>query len=321
MNDTTVHEHLSSTAVIEASRVQSQMLQAGRAYLCSLGYVECLPPVVGPATDPGIRGAGRGAVAFYGHEYQVMSSVILYKQAALLAHDKIFFVAPNLRLETPDRCDTGRHLAEFHQLDVEAAGFTGEEAMELLEGLVIAMLQVVPKAASRMAANGADGAAVDLSRLLNGGWRRVPFPEIAAAWPSRSSDDPELPEAAERAWSETAKEPFFVTGFPAGSRGFYDLPVSESALSSFDLIMPRGYGEVSSGAARRFEYDDLFTSIVSQGEDPGEYSWYLDLAKKGLLRPSSGFGLGLERLTRAVCGLGHIKEAALFPKLPGVPGP
>jgi len=33
--------------------------------------------------------------------------------------------------------------------------------------------------------------------------------------------------------------------------------------------------------------------------------------------PSAGFGLGLERLTRFVCGLDEVKDTVLFPKAPG----
>jgi len=40
------------------------------------------------------------------------------------------------------------------------------------------------------------------------------------------------------------------------------------------------------------------------------------LAKNGLL-PSAGFGIGIERLTRYICGLKTIDEASLFPKIPG----
>ncbi|MFD0346365.1 amino acid--tRNA ligase-related protein [Kitasatospora aburaviensis] len=83
-----------------------------------------LPPIIGPVTDPGARGSKQVDVDFYGHRYKLMTSAILYKQASLLAFDKIFCIAPNVRLEPLETAGTSRHLAEFHQLDVEVAGAT-----------------------------------------------------------------------------------------------------------------------------------------------------------------------------------------------------
>lgn len=49
------------------------------------------------------------------------------------------------------------------------------------------------------------------------------------------------------------------------------------------------------------------------------YEIYLQFAEKGL-SPSAGFGIGVERLTRYICGLQSIEETRLFAKLPGVLG-
>jgi len=44
------------------------------------------------------------------------------------------------------------------------------------------------------------------------------------------------------------------------------------------------------------------------------------MLKSGIL-PSSGFGIGVERLTRFICGLDTVWEAVPFPKIPGVISP
>ena len=44
------------------------------------------------------------------------------------------------------------------------------------------------------------------------------------------------------------------------------------------------------------------------------YGWYLDLRKYGSV-PHSGFGLGIERAIRWICGLEHIRECIPFPRL------
>jgi len=39
-----------------------------------------------------------------------------------------------------------------------------------------------------------------------------------------------------------------------------------------------------------------------RGENISEYHWYLNMLKDGI-PPSAGFGIGVERLTRWICGL------------------
>jgi asparaginyl-tRNA synthetase len=56
------------------------------------------------------------------------------------------------------------------------------------------------------------------------------------------------------------------------------------------------------------------------GEEPSRYEWYLDMLKNGI-PPSAGFGIGVERLTRFICGLENIWDAVPFPKVAGIPSP
>ena len=39
------------------------------------------------------------------------------------------------------------------------------------------------------------------------------------------------------------------------------------------------------------------------------------------MRPSAGFGIGVERLTRYICGREYVWDAVPFPKVPGIPSP
>src|SRR3954453_5210959 len=129
-------EHLSSPVTRSVLLIQQAMLTATRAYLGEQGFFELLPPIIGPVTDPGARGAKQVDVDYYGHRYKMMTSAILYKQASLTAFDRIFCIAPNVRLEPLETANTDRHLAEFHQIDVEAAGFSRDDILGVAQGLV-----------------------------------------------------------------------------------------------------------------------------------------------------------------------------------------
>ena len=92
------------------------------------------------------------------------------------------------------------------------------------------------------------------------------------------------------------------------------VPGNESRVLCADLLAPEGYGEVIGGSERETDYDKLLDRIKSNGLNPDDYAFYLDLRKYGSVH-HSGFGLGLERMVTFVAGTKHIREAIPFPRL------
>ena len=305
-------------------RIQQQVLTSVREYLSGQGFIELLAPVIGPVTDPGTRGGKQVDIDFYGHRYKLMTSAILYKQTTLLAFDKIFFIAPNVRLEPLETSTSGRHLVEFHQIDVEVANASRDEILDLGENLV---KHVVRRSLESMG-NELTLLGRDQSSLADIPAR--PFERMAHADAVRrlhaagtsQNPDAEIGWEAEVLLSLQHQQPFFVTDYPKGSRGFYDRESTDEpgSLRNFDLIMPEGYGELCSGSERESDYATLVTRMRETGENPAKYAWYLQTAREGL-PPSAGFGIGLERFTRYLAGLSSITEASAFPKIAGVPSP
>jgi asparaginyl-tRNA synthetase len=317
-------EHLASPVTRAALRIQNTLLAAAREYLADEGFVEMLPPVIGPVTDPGARGAKQVDVDYYGHRYKLMTSSILYKQAALTTFDKIFYVAPNVRLEPPETAGTGRHLAEFHQLDVEIAGGERADAMRTAEALVaFAVARVVRDRGEDLALLGRDLDA--FAPLADGPFGRITHADAVATLTDLDhgqNPDAEIDWPGEKILSEKADRPFFITDYPKGSRGFYDKedPQRPGVLNNFDLILPGGFGEISSGSEREADYRRIVARIRETGENPQKYEWYLELLRAGI-PGSAGFGIGVERLTRYLAGLDYVWQAVAFPKLPGVVAP
>ncbi|MFC4587082.1 asparagine synthetase A [Sphaerisporangium corydalis] len=319
-----LREHLTSATTRAALRVRQGIMAAAREYLTARDFAELQAPIIGPVTDPGVRGAKQVDIDYYGQRYKLMSSAILYKQASLLTFDRIFCLAPNIRLEPPETASTGRHLVEFHQIDVEVAGASREDAMELAQALVQHVIRtVITTMAAELEALGRDTGA--FTETLAGPFDRITHAEATeglAALGHGQSRDSEITWAGERVLSLKASRPFLVVDYPKGSRGFYDREsrTRPGVLRNFDLIAPEGYGELCSGSERESEYATLVTRMRETGENPAKYGWYLDLAREGI-RPSAGFGLGLERLTRYVTGLAHVWQTTAYPKLAGVISP
>lgn len=317
-------EHLSSPVTRLILTVQQQMLIAAREFLREQGFTEMLPPVIGPVTDPGARGAKQVDVDYYGHRYKLMTSAILYKQASLTAFDKIFCIAPNVRLEPLETASTSRHLAEFHQIDVEAAGLSREEIMLVAEALVCRVVrQVVDQMPSELENLGRD-ASVFADLLAEPFGRRTHAAAVAdlRAMGHDQSPDAEIDWVGEAMLSRKTSKPFFISDYPKGSRGFYDRESHErpGLLRNFDLIAPEGYGELCSGSEREHEYATIVARIRETGENPAKYGWYLTMLREGI-PASAGFGLGLERFTRYIAGLDSVWQASAYPKVPGVPLP
>jgi asparaginyl-tRNA synthetase len=317
--------HLASPTTRAVLRLQHAMLAAARDYLSGQGCVELLMPVIGPVTDPGARGAKQVDIDYYGHRYKLMTSAILYKQASLTMFDRIFTIAPNVRLEPLETCNTSRHLAEFHQIDVELAGASREQAMAVAEGTVRHIVaQLTERMPALLESVGRDPG--DFADLLGAAEfdRRTHASAIADLADIGYDQNPgaEIEWTGEALLSSKASRPFFLTDYPKGSRGFYDKENADSPgfLRNFDMLAPEGYGELCSGGEREHDYGRIIARMRESGENPAKYRWYLDLVRAGI-PASAGFGLGLERLTRYLAGLDHAWQATAYPKVPGVVAP
>lgn len=317
-------EHLTSPVTQAALRIQHSITAAAREYLSTNGFVELAPTVIGPVTDPAIRGAKQPDVDFYGHYYKIMTSVYLYKHASLLAFDKLFYIAPNVRLEPLETATTGRHLAEFTQIDVEIRDATRSDVIEVLQGLLRHIVgYVLRESKADLAGLGRDSEA--FGPLLREDFLRMTHAQAVQTLRELGhlqSTDAEIDWAGERIISEQTDRPFFIVDYPKGSRGFADRESDSQPgiLRNFDLIATDGCGELASGGERTHEYRRLIERMRETGENPAKYAWYLDIARDGLPK-SAGFGLGLERVTRYLAGLDAVWQASAYPKLPGIASP
>lgn len=271
--------------------------------LRSRGFVEISPVIMSPVTDPLNHEVSAARITCYGHPYTLTQSMIFHKQLALLATEKIFCFSPNIRLETPDTAANGNHLFEFTQLDVEVRDASREEVMELAERLLVHAIREVKTSCSR-----------ELEALE----RRLSVPERPFPRRSVASARREYGSTYEARVSATTHQPVWIIDFPVWDREFYDRehPRRPGWLRDMDLLYPEGYREALSGGEREHDYARIRHRMEQSGCDPADFAPYLELAKQGV-HPSAGFGIGLERLVRYLCGFPDIRQATLFPKIPG----
>jgi asparaginyl-tRNA synthetase len=287
-------------------KIQSEIRKSLGNYLRGKGFVEISPVIVSLVTDPLFHPPEKCEIEYQGKKFQLTQSMIFHKQIAMLAHERIFAFSPNIRLEPIEFLDTHRHLIEFTQLDLEVRGAKRSEVISLGEELLVEVIASVKVSCEKELGS--------LRRKLELPHR--PFECIAykKAYEEYGSD-------FESILSYLHKDPFWIIDFPLDAREFYDKEdqARPGILLDMDLVYPEGYGEALSGGEREHKYDRVISRVKSGGLEPVNFKPYLEFLKEGLV-PSAGFGIGIERLTRWICGLTLIEETTLFPKLPGGEG-
>ncbi len=222
----------------------------------------------------------------------------------------------NFAEKFPEKSRTRRHLTEFSHLEGEAAWIGNQEMMNIEEELIIHIVQDL------ISRNKEDLVILkrDLQKLKNidKPFYRYRYEKIIEIGRSKGIDLPDivdLGEKEEREITEGFDKPIFVYNYPTSLKPFYHRldPEDSSHVLCHDLLAPEGYGEVIGGGERIWSKEELISRIKSDGLNPDDYEWYIDLRKYGSV-PHSGFGLGIDRLVTWLAGLDHIKNAVPFPR-------
>jgi len=304
---TDIIERMRSDLLLRLIRIQTTMLKAIQDFMVSRGFLQLMPVITSKFTDPLVPDPGSRVVAipkirYYDQELVLTQSMLLHKQLALLTGaDKIYIMSPNVRLENEKKRSTGKHLFEFTQMDFEVAYGTMKQIMSLVEDLVIETIKAVR---------------AERKEDLESFGRELRIPEK----PFKVYTTHEMEERYGKDWELPASrehyDPFWVIDH---DREFYDRedPERPGHFRNYDLIYPEGFGEGLSGGEREWEYDRILRRIKEDGLSPESYRDFLEIAKHGLLKPSAGAGLGVERFLRFLVGAKHIKDVQVFPRVPG----
>ncbi|MFH0862805.1 MAG: aspartate--tRNA(Asn) ligase [Candidatus Altiarchaeota archaeon] len=288
--------------------IRAKVQEAYREFFTQRGFLEINPPSIIAAASEG--GTNLFAITYFEKEAFLCQSPQLYKQMMMSAGlDKVFITMPVFRAEPHS---TPRHLNEVYMLDVEKAFIDDEGGvMEELEGVTHYMIKKVvdecPKELELL------NRKIDVPILP---FRRITYDEclkllgesgIKLQW----GDD--IPPEGERKLNEIVNAPFFITRWPTAIRAFYSRPLDDNPkiCGAFDLDY-MGL-ELSSGAQRIHDHDQLVQALLDRGLDPDNFEFYLKAFRYGM-PPHGGFGLGIERIVTSICGLNNVRECVLWPR-------
>ncbi len=294
--------HLKKPELREIMKIQSAALKAVDTFMYSREILHLMPVMLSPVTDPLNHDVYDSSIDYLGQKLQLTKSMILHKQLAMLSDSikGIYIVSPNVRLEFESCSKSGRHLIEFSQIDVELAGASAKNFMDFTEDLYSYVFSFVKQECRE-----------ELEKLD----RKIFVPSS----PFKVFDSTELKnefgEDFEKVVSKKEKYPFWITDH---FREFYDKQDEKTGKHiNYDLVYPEGFGEALSGGEREFEFNTIKKKMLERKMDLSSYQAYLAVAKKGFLKPTAGGGFGVERLVRFLSGKKHIRDAVLFPRVPG----
>jgi asparaginyl-tRNA synthetase len=308
------HLWLRSRKMIAILKIRSTVFEALDEYFKMKGFYEYHSPIFQAVQCEG--GSELFTVDYFDKKDVFLAQTWqLYAEPAIFALEKIYTIAPSFRAE---KSKTSRHLTEYWHAEMEVAWAEfddiinyGEEMLKhvvnkvleknmrelnLLERDVEKLIPTIEKPFIRMTY---DEALVILKEKFD--------MEIEWGKDLRTIEEEKLTSLYDR--------PVICTHYPKKVKAFYMMEDSENpdVVLGCDFLAPEGNGEIIGGSQREHNIEEIKKRLIEQGEKPEEYEFYLDTRRYGSV-PHGGFGLGVDRLVRWICGLETIKDAIPFPR-------
>ena len=294
-------------------RVRDAIISAIFDFYHGRGFIKIDTPIFTP-------NACEGATTLFEIEYfdegtvYLSQSGQLYLEAAIMSVGKAFDFGPTFRAE---KSKTRRHLTEFWMMDAEAAYMEHEDSMKLQEDMVMFIVErCVDRCKKELEILERD---IEPLKKIKTPFTRLTYSEAISVLKQKGSDiefGQDLGNDDEGLLTEGSDVPVFIHKWPRAIKPFYMKtdPENPDLVLNNDLIGTEGSGELIGGSQREDDYETLKKAIEAEGLEGPEYEWYLDLRRYGSV-PHSGFGLGLERMVRFICGVQHIRETIPFPRM------
>ena len=294
-------------------RIRDVVISAIFDFYHERGFIKIDTPIFTP-------NACEGATTLFEIDYfdegtvYLSQSGQLYLEAAIMSVGKAFDFGPTFRAE---KSKTKRHLTEFWMMDAEVAYMEHEDSMKLQEAMVVFIVErCLERCKKELEMLERDPEPL---KKIKAPFTRLTYTEAIDLLREKGSDikfGEDLGNDDEGLLTQDSDVPIFIHKWPRAIKPFYMKvdPENSDLVLNNDLIGTEGSGELIGGSQREHDYETLKAAIEKEGLSGPEYQWYLDLRKYGSV-PHSGFGLGLERMVRFICGIEHIRETIPFPRM------
>lgn len=250
----------------------------------------------------------------------------LHAEAYAAGFKKVYTFAPTFRAENSH---TTKHLAEFWMIEPEVAFYELNDIIPFADNLLKTVISnVIKKYPSEMKLLDSlkdNNLITTLKKYISTPLKIMEYKEAIKILEKHKKEFEEqniffgmdLGSEHEKFIAEkVVNGPVAMINYPKDIKAFYMYQNEDKkTVAAFDLLVP-GIGEIIGGSQRESRYELLVQRLKELKIKQEPLQWYLDLRKYGYA-PSSGFGIGFERLVMYVTGVANIRDVIPFPRTPG----
>ncbi|MDH5779235.1 MAG: hypothetical protein OEZ29_01415 [Candidatus Bathyarchaeota archaeon] len=298
-----------SDALKTVALVEASLLKGARKYLNDNQYLEVVVPHVVSASGSCEIIETLLELQYFERQAFLTQTAQLYLEALVpFLGGKVYTFGPSFRAEP--RVDS-RHLVEFSLLELEFEG-NFQKLLTVTEELFMSMIKEVLSLLSDS----------EHLKKLNTPFKRFSYEDaintLDLEWGNDiySTDEQELLKT-------NNNQPYFITHFPKELK-YFNMRENDDdprVVNSADFIVPYG-GECVGAAERehnpnillkRLNESSMYINLVSKGGDPKSFDWYIKAYYDYPYKLHSGFGMGLNRVTKFVLQLDDIRQSTIYP--------
>ncbi|MEK0345216.1 MAG: aspartate--tRNA(Asn) ligase [Nitrosopumilus sp.] len=289
-------------------KLRHHVLQSLRKTLSEKKFLEITTPkIIGTASE---GGADLFSLDYFGKTAYLAQSPQLYKEQMTIGLERVFEISNFYRAENSH---TGRHLAEFTSVDIEAAFMDYDDVMNILEHLIIKVYKFVSENCKKE--QEVIGHTIEVP---SSPFERITYKDCIEELKKEGEkiefgDD--LLDSHLRIIGKNHPGFYFLIDWPMKLKPFYIREKEEDPTLSRSFDLQHGFLELSSGGTRLHDSKLLKSRLAEQGLDPAQFTDHLKTFDWGM-PPHSGWGMGLDRLMITLIGMDNIREVVLYPRDP-----
>ncbi|HCC23308.1 TPA: asparagine--tRNA ligase [Candidatus Falkowbacteria bacterium] len=277
------------------------------------GYKELDTPTFTPTSCEGTSDLFE--VEYFDRKAYLTQNGQLYLEALAMSFGKVYDLCPNFRAE---KSKTRKHLTEFWSLNPEIAFCEHEDSLKIQEAAVKYLAKYVLEHGQEELKM-LERDTTELQAIVDQPFIHYEYGAAIEELQKRGSDikyGDDLGADDEELLTNDSAVPVIVKNWPKEIKPFYMKrhPANPDLVLNADMLAARGFGEIIGGSQREDDYQVLKQRMEEAKLPMADFEWYLDLRKYGSV-PHCGFGMGIERLTRWMCGIHHVRETIPFPRM------
>ena len=302
-----------STKMTAILKIRSTVFGAIHEYFRNNNFYEHHSPIFMSSQCEG--GSTLFDVNYFGKKLYLAQTWQLHAEAMIFSLEKIYCIAPSFRAE---KSKTSRHLTEYWHAEMEMAWSNFEDIKDHGEKLLKHILSKVLNE-NQKELNELKRDIKKLETAKDKPFLRITYDEALKILKEKCNMNvpwgKDLRTIEEEKLTELYDVPIIVSNYPKKVKAFYMKEVDNNPeiVEGCDFLAPEGHGEIIGGSQREHDIEKIKQRLIEQGEKLEDYEFYLDTRKYGSV-PHGGFGLGIERVIKWICGLDNIKDAIAFPR-------